>query len=235
MLRVRDLEVRYGEARALDRVSLTVADGEVVTVLGPNGVGKSTLVKSIAGWVRPWRGVVEFLDEPITGLPPEQVCERGIAVVPEGRRVFADLTVRENLELGAFARRARGRVRETLDQVLGLFPRLRERLHQRAGTLSGGEQQMLAIGRALMSRPRLLLMDEPSLGLAPVMADVVFGFVDDVRRLGTSVLLVEQNAVRALAVADRAAVMDRGRIVGAGTRDELLRDRQVQEAYLGVS
>jgi branched-chain amino acid transport system ATP-binding protein len=235
MLRVRDLEVRYGEARALDRVSLTVADGEVVAVLGPNGVGKSTLVKSIAGWVRPWRGVVEFLDEPITGLPPEQVCERGIAVVPEGRRVFADLTVRENLELGAFARRARGRVRETLDQVLGLFPRLRERLHQRAGTLSGGEQQMLAIGRALMSRPRLLLMDEPSLGLAPVMADVVFGFVDDVRRLGTSVLLVEQNAVRALAVADRAAVMDRGRIVGAGTRDELLRDRQVQEAYLGVS
>ncbi|MCL6551816.1 MAG: ABC transporter ATP-binding protein [Firmicutes bacterium] len=235
MLRVRDLEVRYGEARALDRVSLTVADGEVVAVLGPNGVGKSTLVKSIAGWVRPWRGVVEFLDEPITGLSPEQVCERGIAVVPEGRRVFADLTVRENLELGAFARRARGRVRETLDQVLGLFPRLRERLHQRAGTLSGGEQQMLAIGRALMSRPRLLLMDEPSLGLAPVMADVVFGFVDDVRRLGTSVLLVEQNAVRALAVADRAAVMDRGRIVVAGTRDELLRDRQVQEAYLGVS
>ncbi|MDR7555264.1 MAG: ABC transporter ATP-binding protein [Armatimonadota bacterium] len=235
MLKVRDLDVRYGEARALDGVSLTVGDGEVVAVLGPNGVGKSTLVKSIAGWVRPWRGVVEFLDEPITGLPPEQVCERGIAVVPEGRRVFADLTVRENLELGAFARRARGRARETLDQVLALFPRLRERLGQRAGTLSGGEQQMLAIGRALMSRPKLLLMDEPSLGLAPVMADVVFGFVEDVRRLGTSVLLVEQNAIRALAAADRAAVMDRGRIVVQGTREELLRDRQVQEAYLGVS
>ncbi len=235
MLRVRDLDVRYGEARALDGVSLTVGDGEVVAVLGPNGVGKSTLVKSIAGWVRPWRGTVEFLDEPITGLPPEQVCERGIAVVPEGRRVFADLTVRENLELGAFARRARGRMRETLDQVLALFPRLRERLGQRAGTLSGGEQQMLAIGRALMSRPKLLLMDEPSLGLAPVMADVVFGFVEDVRRLGTSVLLVEQNAVRALAAADRAAVMDRGRIVVQGTREELLRNRQVQEAYLGVS
>ncbi|MDR7482033.1 MAG: ABC transporter ATP-binding protein [Armatimonadota bacterium] len=235
MLRVRDLEVRYGEARALEGIDLTVGDGEVVAVLGPNGVGKSTLVKSIAGWVKPWRGTVEFLDAPITGLPPDRVCERGIAIVPEGRRVFGDLTVQENLELGAFTARARGRARETMEHVLGLFPRLRERLGQRAGSLSGGEQQMLAIGRALMSNPRLLLMDEPSLGLAPVMADVVFGFVGEIRRLGVSVLLVEQNAVRALAVADRAAVMERGRVVLQGTREELMRTRQVQEAYLGVS
>jgi branched-chain amino acid transport system ATP-binding protein len=234
MLRVRDLEVRYGEARALEGVSVHVGDGEVVAVLGPNGVGKSTLVKSIAGWVGIRHGTVEFLGEEITGLPPEQACERGIALVPEGRRVFSELTVKENLELGAFNRRARPRRRESIERVLAMFPRLRERWGQRAGYLSGGEQQMLAIGRALMAAPRLLLMDEPSLGLAPVMADVVFRFVGDARGMGVSVLLVEQNAVRALAVADRGVVMHRGRVVAEGSSDALQRDRQVQDAYLGA-
>ena len=234
MLRVRDLEVRYGEARALEGVNVDVGDGEVVAVLGSNGVGKSTLVKSIAGWVSIRRGTVEFLGEKIPGLAPEQICERGIALVPEGRRVFGDLTVSENLELGAFNRRARLRRQESMEQVLELFPKLRERLGQRAGSLSGGEQQMLAIGRALMACPRLLLMDEPSLGLAPVMADAVFRFVGEARGLGLSVLLVEQNAVRALAVADRGVVMDRGRVVAEGSKEELMRDRQVQDAYLGV-
>ncbi|MDR7484689.1 MAG: ABC transporter ATP-binding protein [Armatimonadota bacterium] len=234
MLRVRDLEVRYGEARALEGVSLDVGDGEVVAVLGPNGVGKSTLVKSIAGWVGIRRGRVEFFGEEITGLAPEQICERGIALVPEGRRVFAELTVQENLELGAFNRRGRARQRESMERVLGMFPRLGERLGQRAGSLSGGEQQMLAIGRALMAHPRLLLMDEPSLGLAPAMADVVFAFVGEARGLGVSVLLVEQNVVRALGVADRGVVMERGAVVAAGSRDELMRTRQVQDAYLGT-
>jgi branched-chain amino acid transport system ATP-binding protein len=234
MLRVRDVEVRYGEARALEGVSVDVGDGEVVAVLGPNGVGKSTLVKCIAGLVGIRRGTVEFLGEEITGLPPERMCERGIALVPEGRRVFGELTVRENLELGAFNRRARPRRRESMEHVLGMFPRLRDRVGQRAGSLSGGEQQMLAIGRALMAHPRLLLMDEPSLGLAPVMADVVFKFVAEARGLGVSVLLIEQNAVRALAVADRGVLMERGRVVAEGSREELLRNRQVQDAYLGV-
>lgn len=226
--------MRYGEARALEGVTVAVGEGEVVAVLGPNGVGKSTLVKSIAGWVGIRRGAVEFLGEEITGLPPEQACERGIALVPEGRRVFSDLTVKENLELGAFNRRARPRRQESMERVLAMFPRLRERWGQRAGSLSGGEQQMLAIGRALMAVPRLLLMDEPSLGLAPVMADVVFRFVGAARGLGVSVLLVEQNAVRALAVADRGVVMDRGRIVAEGSSDALQRDRQVLDAYLGA-
>ncbi|MCS7171827.1 MAG: ABC transporter ATP-binding protein [Armatimonadetes bacterium] len=234
MLEIRDLEVRYGEARALEGITLTVQEGEVVAVLGPNGAGKSTLVKSIAGWVGIRRGNVRFLGESLVGLPPERICARGIGLVPEGRRVFADLTVKENLELGAFHPRARQRARETLEQVLHLFPRLRERLGQRAGSLSGGEQQMLAIGRALMGAPRLLLMDEPSLGLAPVMVEAVFRFVQEARTLGLSILLVEQNAVWALAVAHRGVVMDRGRIVTEGSREALLRDPRVQDAYLGV-
>jgi branched-chain amino acid transport system ATP-binding protein len=234
MLEVRDLEVRYGEARALEGITLAVHEGEVVAVLGSNGAGKSTLVKSIAGWVRIRRGEVRFQGESLVGLPPERICARGIGLVPEGRRVFADLTVRENLELGAFHPRARQRAPETLEQVLHLFPRLRERLGQRAGSLSGGEQQMLAIGRALMGMPKLLLMDEPSLGLAPVMVETVFRFVQEARTLGLSILLVEQNAVWALAVAHRGVVVDRGRVVTEGTRETLLRDPRVQDAYLGV-
>ncbi len=233
MLEIQDLEVRYGEARALEGITLTVCEGEVIAVLGPNGAGKSTLVKSIAGWVGAQRGTVRFRGEPLTGLPPEEICARGIALVPEGRRVFPDLTVKENLEVGAFTPRARRHMRDTLEQVLHLFPRLQERLEQRAGSLSGGEQQMLAIGRALMSRPALLLMDEPSLGLAPIMAEAVFRFVGEARSLGLSILLVEQNAVWALAVANRGVVMDRGRVVTTGTRETLLRDPRVQDAYLG--
>lgn len=232
LLAVRGLVVRMGALEILRGVDLDLAAGEIVTVLGSNGVGKTTLMRAISGVYRPARGSIRFAGEEIAGLASHAIVARGIAQAPEGRQIFGAMTVAENLRLGAAVTRAAVRG-ETLERVLTLFPVLRERYHQRAGSLSGGEQQMLCIGRALMAQPKLLLMDEPSLGLAPKLVRQVFGLIAAIRAAGTPVLLVEQNAKAALAIADRAYVMDGGRIVLAGEAAALARDQRVRAAYLG--
>jgi branched-chain amino acid transport system ATP-binding protein len=237
MLNVRNLEAGYGPLKVLRQISLHVSAGEIVTLIGANGAGKSTLLRALAGLLAPRVGEVLFEGTSIRGLPAERVVDRGIALVPEGRQVFAAMSVRENLLLGGYVAARRGRGGEgtsrALDRVHDLFPVLRERDSQLAGTLSGGEQQMLAMGRALMTDPRLLMMDEPSMGLAPLVVRDILGAVQRLREEGRTVLLVEQNARAALRIADRGYVIETGRLVLEGEADFLLNDREVQRAYLG--
>ena len=232
MLAVEDLHVYYGEIHALKGVSLSVGEGEIVALLGPNGAGKTTTVKTISGLLVPRRGRVTLEDVPLTGHPPHEIVYKGVAHVPEGRKIFNRLTVAENLEMGAYSRADSG-VGEDLERVFHLFPRLNERLAQVAGTLSGGEQQMLAIGRALMARPRLLLLDEPSMGLAPIVVEQIFETIVDINRRGTTILLVEQNAAMALGIARRGYVLETGAVALTGTAAELAGNVDVRRAYLG--
>jgi branched-chain amino acid transport system ATP-binding protein len=233
MLEVSNLEVRYGAIRALRDVSLHVDAGEVVTLIGANGAGKSTLLRTISGLVRPSNGSIRFEGRDITHAPPDRIVQMGIGHAPEGRGVFANLTVRENLLLGAYTRRDADGIRRDMDRVTSLFPRLAERMNQLAGTLSGGEQQMLAIGRALMGRPRLLMLDEPSLGLAPLLVQEIFRTLKEINEAGTTILLVEQNAHMALHIANRGYVLQTGEVVLQDTAQALLQNELVREAYLG--
>ena len=232
MLKVESIDVAYGEIRALKGVGLEVGRGEIVTILGNNGAGKTTTLKTISGLLHPTRGAIMLEDESLLAVPPHAIVSRGIAHVPEGRRIFNRLTVRENLMMGAYLRSDAG-VGTDLERVFGLFPRLAERLTQVAGTLSGGEQQMLAIGRALMANPRLLLLDEPSMGLAPVLVQQIFDTISDINRQGMTILLVEQNAAMALSIAHRGYVLETGSIALTGTAAELSENADVRRAYLG--
>jgi branched-chain amino acid transport system ATP-binding protein len=234
LLEVESLAVAYGDATAVWDASLAVGEGEVVSVIGPNGAGKSTLINTIAGLLRCRAGALRFANLDLTAVAPHEVCRHGIALVPEGRRLFTRMTVEENLELGCYRAEARGARRESLERVYGLFPVLRERRRQSAGSLSGGQQQMLAIGRGLMARPRLLLLDEPSLGLAPAVVDHMFDIISTIHDEGVAILLVEQNVARALGIAGRAYVLEEGRIVAAGSPSSLLGQTRIREAYLGV-
>ncbi|HEY0396142.1 MAG TPA: ABC transporter ATP-binding protein [Candidatus Elarobacter sp.] len=233
MLEVDELVARYGRITALDGVSLTVDEGEIVTLIGANGAGKTTTLRAISGLVRAASGTVRFAGRDVTRLAPNEIVRAGIGHAPEGRRIFPRMTVRENLELGAYTRRAKPEIAEDLERVLTVFPRLRERYNQKGGTMSGGEQQMLAIARALMSRPRLLLLDEPSLGLSPKLVQTIFEVIRDINRRGTTILLIEQNARQALAVASRGYVLEVGRIAHAGAASELVASEAVRAAYLG--
>ena len=236
MLRLRNLDAGYGKLTVLRRVSLHVSPGEIVTIVGANGAGKTTLLETVAGLVRARGGEIAFDGQDVGRLPTDRIVARGCSLVPEGRQVFATMPVRENLLLGAHVQYARGKrheVAEDLERVLELFPILRTRSGQLAGTLSGGEQQMLAIARALMARPKLMMLDEPSMGLAPLVVRDIFAILRRVREAGTTVLLVEQNARSALRIADRGYVLETGRIVLQGTAEELLANRDVQRAYLG--
>lgn len=233
MLKVRDLHVYYGGIHALDGISIDVPVGKIITLVGANGAGKSTTLRTISGLVKPRSGSIEFEGKNILGLKAHKVVQLGISMAPEGRRVFPNLTVLENLKLGAYTRKDAAGVAEDLERVFGLFPRLKERRGQLAGLLSGGEQQMLAVGRALMSRPRLLMMDEPSLGLAPVLAQEIFRVIQEIRAQGNTILLIEQNAHAALSVADYGYVLESGRIVLEGPGWALLSNDDVRKAYLG--
>jgi branched-chain amino acid transport system ATP-binding protein len=233
MLEIENLNVFYGAIHALRNVSLSVGTGEVVTLIGANGAGKSTTLRAITGLLRPKTGRVVFEGVDITGLPPHKLVARGISMSPEGRGVFANLTVLENLEMGAYLNTANDQVKQDLDRGFALFPRLKERMKQRAGTLSGGEQQMLAMARALMSRPKLILLDEPSLGLAPLVCHTIFRTIDAIKAAGTTVLLVEQNAFAALKHSDRGYVLETGAVILEGTALQIAGDRRVREAYLG--
>jgi branched-chain amino acid transport system ATP-binding protein len=234
LLEVRALSIAYGDAPAVWDATLDVAAGELVAVIGPNGAGKSTLVNTIAGLQRPRAGVVRFAGVELATVPPHHVCRHGIALVPEGRRLFTRMTVEENLEIGSYRAEARAARARTLERVYALFPILRERRRQLAGSLSGGQQQMVAIGRAMMARPRLLLLDEPSLGLAPAVVDAMFGIIRAIHDEGVAVLLVEQNVARALDIAERVYVLEEGRIVAGGPADTLRREPRIQQAYLGI-
>jgi branched-chain amino acid transport system ATP-binding protein len=233
MLEVQDVHTYYGNIRALKGVSLNVKKGEIVTLIGSNGAGKTTTLKTIIGTVRPLRGTITFDGHRIDGQSTDRIVRLGIAQSPEGRRIFPRMTVMENLELGAFARTDREHIPQDLERVFTLFPRLKERLHQKGGTLSGGEQQMLAIGRALMARPTVLLLDEPSMGLSPILVETIFEIVRDINGQGTTILLVEQNARMALRVAHRGYVIQTGRIVLHDTGAALLRSDVVRKTYLG--
>ena len=233
MLELRDVQTFYGNIQALKGISLKVNQGEVVTLIGSNGAGKTTTLRTIQGLNRPRYGTILFEDKALETLPTDTIVRLGISQSPEGRLVFPRMTVRENLEMGAFSRSDKEGIAQDTERALTLFPRLRERLSQKAGTLSGGEQQMLAIGRALMARPRLLLLDEPSMGLAPMLVEQIFQTIIEINEQGTTVLLVEQNARMALAVADRGYVLQTGRIVLEDTGPNLLRSETVRKAYLG--
>ncbi|HHU32065.1 MAG TPA: ABC transporter ATP-binding protein [Clostridia bacterium] len=233
MLTVENLSVSYGGIKAVDNISFQVNEGEVVALIGANGAGKTTILRAISGLVDKEKGTVVFKEQPIHNLPPHQIVALGISHVPEGRRVFPLMSVRENLELGAFGRKNRKEILADMELVFAKFPRLKEREMQPAGTLSGGEQQMLAIGRALMSRPKLLLMDEPSMGLAPMLVQQIFETVTEINKSGTTILLVEQNARMALGIANRAYVLETGEIVLTGEAQELAENPQVKKAYLG--
>jgi branched-chain amino acid transport system ATP-binding protein len=234
MLTIEGMNVYYGAIHALHDVSLTVQQGEIVTMIGANGAGKSTTIRSISGLVRPKSGRILFEGEDISKVPSHKLVERGLCQSPEGRRVFANMTILENLELGAYTQRRRtAQVKEDIDRVFTLFPRLKERIAQSAGTMSGGEQQMLAIGRALMSRPRLLMLDEPSLGLAPFLVAQIFQIIRDINAQGVTILLVEQNAFQALRVAHRGYVLETGEVVLEDRADALLANDEVRKAYLG--
>lgn len=235
MLKITNLHVSYGGIQALQGISLEVPEGKIITLLGANGAGKSTTLRTIMGIVKPDQGSIEFQDENLLGLKSFQVVEKGIALVPEGRRVFANLTVKENLALGAYTRQDKEEIRADIEDVYGLFPRLKERHSQSAGTLSGGEQQMLALGRALMSKPRLLMIDEPSLGLAPVLSQDVLGKLTELnQKQNQTVLLIEQNARAALNIADYAYILETGQIKLEGPASELVTDDAVRKTYLGV-
>ena len=233
MLKIKDLHVSYGGIRALRGVDLEVPDGKIVTLIGANGAGKSTLLRTISGLVKADSGSITYDGVELLGKPINKVLEQGIAQVPEGRRVFADMTVLENLKIGAYLRKDKDEIEKDIQWVYSLFPRLQERHWQLAGTLSGGEQQMLAVGRALMSRPKVLMMDEPSLGLAPLVVQGIFEIIRTINQQGVTVLLIEQNANMALKVADIAYVLETGEITKTGTGAQLLADESIKEAYLG--
>lgn len=234
MLRVKDLNIRYGGIHAVKGISFDVPQGKIITMVGANGAGKSSTLRAICGLVKPDRGsVITFMDRDLTSLDTAEIVRQGITMVPEGRRVFPDLTVRENLILGAYFRKDDKEVEKDIEWVYELFPRLRERKEQLAGTLSGGEQQMLAVGRALMSRPKLLMMDEPSLGLAPLLVKEIFEIIKDIHRQGVTILLIEQNARMALQIAHYGYVLETGSIVLEGTGEELAGSELVKKAYLG--
>ena len=233
MLKIDNIHVYYGAIHALKGVSLEVHKGEIVTLIGANGAGKSTTLRTVSGLLAPKSGGISFLGENIAGMPAHEIVKHGISQVPEGRRIFAEMSVQENLEMGAFTRKDKTGVEKDFEIVYNRFPRLKERRKQQAGTLSGGEQQMLAMGRALMSRPKLLLLDEPSMGLAPLLIKEIFSIIEDINREGTTVLLVEQNANMALSIAHRAYVMETGRITLQGAAKELAASEDVRKAYLG--
>ncbi|MBI3444995.1 MAG: ABC transporter ATP-binding protein [Magnetospirillum sp.] len=234
MLEVRDLELFYGDAQALDGVTLDVAEGEVVAIIGANGAGKTSLIRAIAGMARPARGQIRFEGTEITGRPSSRICDLGINQVAEGRQIFPSMSVRENLEMGAVLPRARAKRKATLERCYSMFPKLKVRSDQAAGTLSGGEQQMLAIGRCLMGQPRLMMFDEPSLGLAPAVVSEMFKIIKTLHEEGMTVILVEQNVSASLKLADRGYVLENGRIVLSGTGAALLNDDGVRQAYLGL-
>ena len=233
MLKINDLRVNYGGIEAVKGISLDVPEGKIVTLIGANGAGKSTTLRSIAGLVKPASGRIYLQAEDLTALSPDRIVSKGITLVPEGRRVFPDLTVLENLKIGAYLRNDKEGIEHDLEWVYDLFPRLKERSWQAAGTLSGGEQQMLAVGRALMSRPKIMMMDEPSLGLAPIIVREIFDIITEVNRQCVTILLIEQNANMALKVADVAYVLETGRITLTGSGQELLNNEQIRKAYLG--
>ena len=233
MLEVKDIEVYYGVIQAIKGISFEVNEGEVIALIGANGAGKTTTLQTITGLISPKKGQITFEGQDITHMPAHKIVSMGMAHVPEGRRVFAQLSVLDNLKLGAFTRKDKEEVEETLIRVYKRFPRLEERKNQIAGTLSGGEQQMLAMGRALMSHPKIILMDEPSMGLSPIFVNEIFDIIQEVSKGGTTVLLVEQNAKKALSIADRGYVLETGRIVLEGNAKELLDNAQVKKAYLG--
>ena len=233
MLEVKDLQVYYGMIQAIKGISFEVNQGEVIALIGANGAGKTTTLHTVTGLISPKSGQVLFEGKDITKTPAHKIVSMGMAHVPEGRRVFAELSVYENLRMGAYTRKDKAEIEETLKRVYKRFPRLQERKNQMAGTLSGGEQQMLAMGRALMSKPRIILMDEPSMGLSPIMVNEIFDIIRAVSESGTTVLLVEQNAKKALSIADRAYVLETGKIVLSGDAKELLEDDSIKKAYLG--
>lgn len=233
MLKVDNLNVYYDSIHALKGVSLHVDQGEIVTLIGANGAGKSTLLKTISGLLKPKEGTIEYLDDSIAGKQAQAIVKSGISHVPEGRRVFAEMSVEENIELGAFLRKDKAGIQQDFQKVYEIFPRLHERRKQTAGTLSGGEQQMLAMGRAILARPKLLLLDEPSMGLAPLMVKTIFQVVKNINQEGTTILLVEQNANMALSIADRAYVIETGRVILSGTAKELQASEEIKNAYLG--
>jgi branched-chain amino acid transport system ATP-binding protein len=233
LLKLENVHTYYGTIHALKGISLEVHEGEIVTLIGSNGAGKSTTLRSINGLNHPREGTITFAGQDITSMPAHQVVKEGISQSPEGRRVFPRMSVIENLEMGAYQRTNKGEIREDLDRVYKLFPRLEERKHQKAGTMSGGEQQMLAIGRGLMARPRLLLLDEPSMGLAPIFVDRIFEIVQEISKQGTTILLVEQNALMALDAADRGYVLETGTIALADDAKALMQNEQVRKTYLG--
>lgn len=234
MLTLSGVSARYGSVPAISDVSISISEGEAVGLLGANGAGKSTTLRAISGLIRLNAGTITFLGTNLVDLPPHKIAELGIAHVPEGRQVFPELTVKENLEVGAYIPRAKAERSRTLDLVFSIFPALAERRNQLAGTMSGGEQQMLAVGRGLMLKPRLLMLDEPSLGLAPVVTDVTFAKIQEVHAMGTAILLVEQNVGRALAMVQRAYVLESGKVIMRGSSAELANNKQVQVAYLGM-
>ncbi|MGE7601093.1 ABC transporter ATP-binding protein [Peribacillus sp. NPDC097675] len=233
MLTIEDINVYYGNIQALRGISLHINQGEIVTLIGANGAGKSTMLKTISGLLKPKQGKILFEEQSIGGKAAQSIVKLGISHVPEGRRVFANMTVEENLQLGAYLRKDKAGIKKDMEKVYELFPRLLERLKQQSGTLSGGEQQMLAMGRALMAKPRLLLLDEPSMGLAPLLVKQIFSIIEEINKTGTTILLVEQNANLALSIADRAYVVETGRIVLSGQADELTASEEIKNAYLG--
>lgn len=232
MLKIEDLHVYYGSIHAVKGVSFEVEEGEIVTLIGANGAGKSTTLNTVAGLLKPRAGTIEFEGQSLVGVPAHKMVSKGIALCPEGRRIFQDMTVRENLEMGAFTRTDEESL-EMRKRVYESFPRLKERRMQAGGTLSGGEQQMLAMGRALMSKPKLMMLDEPSMGLAPILVKEIFDIIKELNEQGTTILLVEQNASMALSIADRAYVLETGRVSMSGDANDLLHDKRVRDAYLG--
>lgn len=233
MLKIEDLHVSYGMIQAIKGVSFEVNEGEVISLIGANGAGKTTILHTITGLLKPKSGSIQFEGTELTTTPAHKIVKLGMAHVPEGRRVFADLTVYENLMMGSYTRKDKNEIQESLEMVYGRFPRLEERKKQLAGTLSGGEQQMLAMGRALMSKPRIILMDEPSMGLSPLFVNEVFDIIQKISASGTTVLLVEQNAKKALAISDRAYVLETGKIALTGKASDLINDDKIKKAYLG--
>ena len=234
MLELRDVHTYYGNIHALKGISFTVEDGEVVTLIGANGAGKSTTMRTIQGLLRPRHGTVLLNGIALEKLPTDKIVAQGVSQAPEGRQIFPRMSVLENLEMGAYQRKDKDGIQKDLDRVFELFPRLKERIKQNGGTLSGGEQQMLAIGRAMMARPKVLMLDEPSMGLAPILVEQIFDIIKEINSQGTTILLVEQNAMMALSVAKRGYVLETGHIVMKGSADELMNNKQVQDTYLGV-
>ncbi|WP_294430480.1 ABC transporter ATP-binding protein [uncultured Treponema sp.] len=233
MLNVKDLKVSYGSILALKGISFDVKKGEIISLIGANGAGKTTTLHSISNLIKKQSGSVIFKGEDITNLSPDKIVKAGLIHVPEGRRVFSNLTVKENLEMGAYLRKDKAGIKADLEHVYELFPRLKERLKQAAGTLSGGEQQMLAMGRGLMSKPELLLLDEPSMGLAPILVDEIFDIVQKINKEGTTILLVEQNAFKAMSIANRVYILETGEVASSGNSEEMIHDEAVKKAYLG--